>query len=197
MADSNPGRPVATPPPPPFPPTPPAAYWPTPPAPPQRRGTGRLIVVALVSAVVAALLAGGGATWWVLKSEDTGKALDHVEVLGGKSVVKEDPSDLGGCDDTDDFSYNDCDPATETYEFDYKITNEGDDPANYSVVVNAFDKDGDFVAQTFVGATHLAPGKKKSDNGEFNEYSTLEDGQELSDIASVKAAYVERVALAN
>ncbi|MGW1545053.1 hypothetical protein ACWCPM_33405 [Streptomyces sp. NPDC002309] len=196
MADSNPGRPVA-PPPPPFPPTPPAAYWPTPPSPPQRRGTGRLIVVALVSAVVAALLAGGGATWWVLKSEDTGKATDHVEVLGGKSLVKEDPSDLGGCDDTDEFSYNDCDPATETYEFKYKITNKGDDLANYSVVVNAFDEDGDFVAQTFFGAVHLAPGKKKSGSVEFTEYSTIEDGKELSEIAGVKIAHVERTALAN
>ncbi|MEV7995039.1 hypothetical protein AB0O67_24985 [Streptomyces sp. NPDC086077] len=197
MADSTSDRPVPTPPPPPYPPAPPAAHWQPHSSPPRRRGGGLLITVAVISAVVAGLLAGGGATWWVLKSKDAGQAMEHVEVLGGKSVVKEDPSDLGGCDDTDDFTYNDCDPATETYEFEYKITNEGDDPANYSVVVNAFDKDGDFVAQTYIGATHVAPGKTDSDSGEFNEYSTLEDGHELSDIASVKAAHVERIALAN
>ncbi|MFJ4466194.1 hypothetical protein ACIP2X_01605 [Streptomyces sp. NPDC089424] len=198
MADSTSDRPVPTPPPPPpYPPAPQAAHWQPGPSAPRQRGRGLLITVAVACSVVAGLLAGGGATWWVLKSKDDGNAMAHVEILGGKSVVKEDPSDLGGCDDTDEFTYNDCDPATETYEFAYKITNDGDDPANYSVVVNAFDKDGEFVAQTYIGATHVEPGKTDSDEGEFNEYSTLEDGRDLSDIASVKTGHVERVALAN
>ncbi|WP_159054057.1 MULTISPECIES: hypothetical protein [Streptomyces] len=196
MADST-DRPETAPPPPPFPPAPPAAHWPYPPAPPRRRGRGLLIAAA----VVAALLAGGGATWWVLAGKDDAdaNAMDHVDVSGGKLVVDDSDSGLGEyCDDTDDFTYNDCDTDTdETFEFVYKITNKGDAPANYSVVVNAFDKDGDFVAQTFIGVTHLEPGKTDSDKGEFNEYSTLEDDRDLSDIETVKTAYVERVALAN
>ncbi|MFD5448449.1 FxLYD domain-containing protein [Streptomyces sp. NPDC003470] len=79
----------------------------------------------------------------------------------------------------------------------YKITNRSDEPANYSVLVNAFDKDGDYVGQTYIGAEHLAAGKTDADKSEFTSYGSFKDKHELSDIASVKVAYVERMALAN
>ncbi|WP_055694913.1 hypothetical protein [Streptomyces prasinopilosus] len=162
----------------------------------RRPGPGRrTLVLAVVVAFVVAFLAGGGVAWWVLGGED-GDVRDHVELSGGELVT--DDSDDAYCDDDDIYSYNDCDTDDgKTYEFGYRITNEGDGPANYSVVVNAFNEDGDFVGQTYVGATHLAAGETDSDEGEFNEYSELEKNRELSDIASVKVAHAERVALAN
>ncbi|QEV09339.1 hypothetical protein CP972_30390 [Streptomyces prasinus] len=162
----------------------------------RRPGPGRrTLVLAVIAAVVVAFLAGGGVAWWVLGEED-GDVRDHVELSGGELVA--DDSDDAYCDDDDIYSYNDCDTDTdETYEFGYRITNEGDGPANYSVVVNAFDEDGDFVGQTYVGATHLTAGETDSDEGEFNEYSELEKNRELSDIASVEVAHAERIALAN
>ncbi|WP_143664899.1 hypothetical protein [Streptomyces sp. TLI_55] len=154
-----------------------------------------------MGAAAAVLLAGGGIAWWALARD--GDPMDHVEVSGGKLVTGDTESygDNDDCDDTDELSYNDCDSYSDsdspTYEFVYKITNEGDEPANYSVLVNGFDKDGDFVGQTYIGTTHLAAGKTDADKGEFDEYVTLEDGHKLSDIKSVKVAWVERMALAN
>jgi hypothetical protein len=191
MTENTPERPDTTPPPPPAaPPTAPQAFPVT--ATGRSSTTKRTLTVV---AVVALLLAGGGVAWWALADE--GDAIDHVEVSGGK-LVTDDSDVYEDCDDTDEYTYNDCDSDTdETYEFVYKITNEGDGPANYSVIVNAFDEDGDFVGQTYIGSTHLAAGKTDADKSEFNEYSEFEDKRELSDIASVKVAYVERVALAN
>ncbi|MEF9907681.1 hypothetical protein [Streptomyces sp. P9-A2] len=162
----------------------------------RRPGPGRrTLVLAVIAAVVVAFLAGGGVMWWVLGEED-GDVRTHVEVSGGGLVAAD--SDDAYCDDDDLYSYNDCDTDTdETYEFSYRITNKGDGPANYSVVVNAFDEDGDFIGQTYVGTTHLASGETDSDEGRFNEYSDFEGNHELSDIASVKVAHAERVALAN
>ncbi|MFE9937749.1 FxLYD domain-containing protein [Streptomyces hirsutus] len=155
----------------------------------------RLLVLAVIAAVVVAFLAGGGVTWWALGEENT-DVRDHVEVSGGELVA--DDSDDAYCDDDDIYSYNDCDTdPDETYEFSYRVTNKGDGPANYSVVVNAFDEEGDFVGQTYVGTTHLAAGETDSDKGEFNEYSDFEGKRELSDITSVKVAHAERIALAN
>ncbi|MGW5089057.1 hypothetical protein [Streptomyces coelicoflavus] len=185
MTDNPPERPAVTPVPPPLPTAPP------PPTTTGRRPGKRTLTVA---AAVAVLLVGGGVTWWALGDGDD--AIDHVEVSGGKLVVED--SDDEYCDDNDVYSFNDCDADTdETYEFVYKISNEGDGPANYAVVVNAFDKDGDFVGQTFVSSTHLAAGKTDADKGEFTEYSEFANKRELSDIASVKVAHVERLALAN
>lgn len=184
MTESTPERTDTT-------PTPPPLTAPPVPAMQTGRRTGKRTLI--VAAVAAALLAGGGVTWWALG--DDGDAMDHAEVSGGKLVVEDDSE---YCDDTDIYSYNDCDSDTdEAYEFVYKITNEGDGPANYAVVVNAFDEDGDFVGQTFISSTHLTAGKTDADKGEFNEYSEFEDKRELSDIASVKVAHVERLALAN
>lgn len=194
MTESTPERPDTTPPPPPAaPPTATQAFaTPAPATATGRRPAKRLLTVA---SVVALLLVGGGVAWWALA--DGEDPIDHVEVSGGK-LVTDDSGAYEDCDDTDDFTYNDCDTDTdETYEFVYKITNEGDEPANYSVIVNAFDEDGDFVGQTYIGSMHLAVGKTDADKGEFNEYSEFEDRRELSDIASVKVAHVERVALAN
>lgn len=198
MTESTPERPdtTAPPPPPPPPAAPPTATQsfaaPAPAATTGRRWSKGLLIAACVTAL---LLAGGGVAWWALADDDD--PLDHVEVSGGKLVIEEgDSYEL--CDDTDEFTYNDCDEETdETYEFVYRITNEGGEHANYSVIVNAFDEDGDFVAQTYIGSTHLAAGKTDADKSEFNEYSEIEDRHELSDIATVKVAYVERVALAN
>ncbi len=124
--------------------------------------------------------------------------MSHAEVSGGKLTESEnDLLDEGEeCDDSDEYNYNDCDAGT-AYEFIYKITNEGDEPANYAVIVNSFDKDGDFIGQAFVSATHLAPGKTDADTGEFDEYAELEDDHSLSDIDSIKIAHVERIVLAN
>ncbi|MFI1417681.1 hypothetical protein ACH4VX_06760 [Streptomyces sp. NPDC020731] len=194
MTENTPERPDTTPPPPPTaPPTATQAYPMAVPATTEgRRPAKRALIIA---AVVVLLLAGGGVAWWALADE--GDAIDHVEVSGGK-LVTEDSDAYEDCDDTDDYTYNDCDSDTdETYEFVYRITNEGDEPANYSVIVNAFDEDGDFVGQTYLGSTHLAAGRTDADKSEFNEYSEFDDKRELSDIASVKVAYVERVALAN
>ncbi|MGJ3561788.1 hypothetical protein ACR6C2_40245 [Streptomyces sp. INA 01156] len=48
-----------------------------------------------------------------------GDPLEHVEISGGRLVV----------DDTDIYSYNDCDTdADETYTFTYEITNKGTGP---------------------------------------------------------------------
>ncbi|MFD0318396.1 hypothetical protein [Streptomyces flavalbus] len=168
---------------------------PAPPAAP-RTGRGALITIAVL---VVLLLAGGGAAWWALANEgtDDGGPLDHVEVSGGKLVSGDDEE----CDDTDAFTYNDCDTydsgSDDTYEFDYEITNKGSGFANYSVVVNAFDEDGDFIGQTYIGSTHLAAGKTDADEGNFNEYDTFEDGRDVTDIESVEVAYVERRELAN
>ncbi|CCK26900.1 hypothetical protein BN159_2521 [Streptomyces davaonensis JCM 4913] len=179
---------------PPMPPVPPAAPLPWGAAPPGRRRRRAFIV----GAAIAVLLAGGGIAWWALTGD--GDALDHVEVSGGR-LVKDDIDMYEECDDTDEYGYNDCDTygdsAQPTYEFDYKITNKGDEPANYSVIINGFDEDGEFVTQTYIGATHLDPGKSDSDKGQFDDYLPLEDGHELSDIKSVKVGYVDRTALAN
>jgi len=186
MSDNPPDRPsVAAPLPPPAPPAPPIAD-----RPPRRPGKR-----ALTAAVAAAiLLVGGGTTWWALADDDP---MDHVEVSGGKLVESENSllDDGEECDDSDGYAYNDCDSDT-AYEFIYKITNEGGEPANYAVIVNGFDKDGEFIGQTYVSATHLVPGKSDADTGDFDEYSELEDGRSLSDIASVEIAHVERISLA-
>lgn len=160
---------------------------------PQRHRRKRALIA---TAAVAALLVGGGVTWRALADGDD--AMSHAEVSGGKLMESENDLLEEGeeCDDSDEYNYNDCDAGT-AYEFIYKITNEDDEPANYAVVVNGFDKVGDFVGQTFVSATHLAPGKTDADTGKFDEYAEFEDDRSPSDIDSVKVAYVERVALAN
>ncbi|WGD39484.1 hypothetical protein [Streptomyces cathayae] len=162
-------------------------------------GLALAVVAALAALAVLALLLAGATAWWALGKDDEGgdgDLLEHVEVSGGKLTV--DESDSEYCDDTDIYSYNDCDAnSDEIYTFTYEITNKGDGPANYSVIVNAFDDDGDFVGQTYVGATHLKSGRTDSDKGEFSEYGTLEDDREPSDIASVKVAHAERTPLAN
>lgn len=86
----------------------------------------RTLVLAVIAAVVVAFLAGGGVTWWVLGEEDD-DVRDHVEVSGGELVA--DDSDDAYCDDDDIYSYNDCDTdPDETYEFSYRITNQGTGP---------------------------------------------------------------------
>ncbi|CAL9640881.1 hypothetical protein SUDANB176_06344 [Streptomyces sp. enrichment culture] len=201
MSDSRSERPEAVPAPPLPAGSPTAAPTPTPPVPGARRLGKRTRVIAAAAAV---LLMGGGVAYWALSRD--GDPMDHVEVSGGKLVVDDsdsyDDSDDEYCDDTDIYSFNDCDTDDDTepestYEFVYKITNKGDEPANYSILVNAFDKDGDYVGQTYIGAEHLAAGETDADRSEFTSYGTFEDRHELSDIASVKVAYVERVALAN
>ncbi|WP_329139827.1 hypothetical protein [Streptomyces sp. NBC_00670] len=201
MSDSTPERPEAAPAYP-LPATPPG---PVPPAPGGGAGRRRNRT-RLVAATAAAVLAvGGGVAYWALSGD--GDPMGHVEVSGGKLVtddsdVDDDSDDDAYCDDTDIYTFNDCDTDDDsepesTYEFVYKITNEGDEPANYSVLVNAFDKDGDYVGQTYLGAEHLAPGKTDADKSEFTSYGTFEDKHGVSDIASVRVAYVKRTALAN
>ncbi|MFE6281963.1 hypothetical protein [Streptomyces sp. NPDC057877] len=208
MTDSTPERPdtttqhLSSPPPPAAPPYayPATVTVPPPPAPPSRTGIRALVVTV----VVVLLLAGGGTAWWALARDDGGDgggAIDHVELSGGK-LVNDDSAYGEDCDDTDAFSYNDCDTygssdTDATYEFEYEITNKGSGYANYSVIVNAFDEDGDFIGQTYIGATHLAAGKTDSDEGEFGEYDTFEDGRDASDIDSVEVAHVERRSLVN
>ncbi|NIL50941.1 hypothetical protein HBK87_10185 [Streptomyces sp. 2BBP-J2] len=201
MSDSTSERPEAVPalPLPVGPPT--APPTPVPPAPGARRPGNRTRVI---TAAVAVLLMGCGVAYWALTSD--GDPMDHVEVSGGKLVDDDsdsyDDSDDEYCDDTDTYSFNDCDADIDTepesaYEFVYKITNEGDEPANYSVLVNAFDEDGDYIGQTYIGTEHLAVGETDADKSEFTAYGTFKDRHEVSDIASVKVAYVERMALAN
>ncbi|MER5498547.1 hypothetical protein ABT096_15310 [Streptomyces sp. NPDC002561] len=145
-------------------------------------------------ALCAALLSGAAGFWWGSNdADDSVGPLDHVEVSGGKLAKGEADED---CDDYDNLSYNDCDSET-TYKFKYRVKNEGDGIASYSAVVNAFDEDGNFIGQDYVLVSHLAPGKTESDEGEFSTYSTLEGDNELSDIATVRIAHVERTALAN
>ncbi|MEU6885378.1 FxLYD domain-containing protein [Streptomyces viridosporus] len=201
MSDSTSERPEAVPAPPLPAGSPTAVPTPAPPVPGARRPGKRTRVIA---AAVAVLLMGGSVAYWALSGD--GDPMDHVEVSGGKLVVDDsdsyDDSDDEYCDDTDIYSFNDCDTDDDTepestYEFVYKITNKGDEPANYSILVNAFDKDGDYVGQTYIGAEHLAAGETDADKSEFTSYGTFEDRHELSDIASVKVAYVERMALAN
>ncbi|MGW2179606.1 hypothetical protein ACWCXX_16195 [Streptomyces sp. NPDC001732] len=145
-------------------------------------------------AVCTALLTGAAGFWWGSNDvNDSAGPLDHVEISGGKLTEGEVSED---CDDHDSLSYNDCDSGT-TYKFKYRVKNEGDGIASYSAVVNAFDEDGNFIGQDYVLVSHLAPGKTKSDEGEFSTYSTLEGDNELSDIATLKIAHVERTALAN
>ncbi|MGP3756153.1 hypothetical protein [Streptomyces sp. IBSNAI001] len=189
MTDDEPQRPAPAVPP--VPEAPPLATA----ASPRRRPAKRTLIVA---AAVAALLVGGGAAGWALAGNGDGDAMGHVEVSGGKITETENSllDDDEECDDTDELSYNDC-GADAAYEYIYKVTNEGDQPANYAVVLNAFDDDGDFVGQTFFSATHLLPGKSKADTGEFNEYSEFPEDGDVTDIASVKVAHVERVSLAN
>ncbi|MBC7269288.1 MAG: hypothetical protein H5T76_11270 [Streptomyces sp.] len=210
MTDSTSERPEATPTPtqttpipaqpgtplPPQPPTaPPYGY----PAPTAGGGTRKGGLIA-IGVVIGLLLAGGGfGAWWAVNDgDDGGNPTGHVEVSDGKLVTDDN---LYGeeCDDTDAFSYNDCDSTSTdaTYQFDYEITNKGDGFANYSVVVNAFDEDGDYIGQTYIGATHLAAGKTEAEEGTFNEYDSFEDGHDVSDIESVEVAYVERRSLAN
>ncbi|MGV9954478.1 FxLYD domain-containing protein [Streptomyces cellulosae] len=197
MSDSTSERPEAVP----APPLPAGSPTAAPTVPGARRPGKRTRVIAAAAAV---LLMGGGVAYWALSGD--GDPMDHVEVSGGKLVVDDsdsyDDSDDEYCDDTDIYSFNDCDTDDDTepestYEFVYKITNKGDEPANYSILVNAFDKDGDYVGQTYIGAEHLAAGETDADKSEFTSYGTFEDRHELSDIASVKVAYVERMALAN
>ncbi|MFF0593707.1 hypothetical protein [Streptomyces antibioticus] len=183
-----------------YPTAPPPAYTGTPypaaphPPVPVAPRSSRKGAVAL--GVVVALLVGGGTAWWVLGGDED--AMSHVEVSGGKLTDSENSLlDEGEeCDDSDEYTYNDCD-ATTAYEFVYKITNKGDEPANYAVIVNGFDEDGDFVGQAYFSATHLRPGRTDADTGEFDEYVELEDDHTLADIETVKVAHVERVALAN
>ncbi|MFI8090168.1 hypothetical protein ACIF9R_17885 [Streptomyces sp. NPDC086080] len=169
-------------------------------APARREGTAKRVVP--IVAVLVVVLAGGGAAGWALAkggndSAGVGNPMDHVEISDGKLVT--DDGDLGYCDDDDLYSYNDCtDLSEETYEFSFEITNRGDEPANYSVIVNGFDEDGDFVAQTYIGATHLNPDRTESDKGEFSMYSSREDDERpLSDIDSIEIAHAERTPLAN
>ncbi|MFD9003392.1 hypothetical protein ACFV0T_20845 [Streptomyces sp. NPDC059582] len=211
MTDNTPERPATTPAPPAPTPAPEAATQPAfptappafpppafppppfPPAVPQRRSRKRAFIAC---GVVAVLLVGGGVTWWALMDGDD--PMSHVELSGGKLTEGENSllEDDEVCDDADEFDYNNCD-ASKAYEFTYKITNKGEEPANYAVIVNGFDDDGDFVGQTFISATHLRPGTTDADTGDFDEYVELEDGHELSDIDSIEVAHVERVALAN
>ncbi|WP_158709281.1 MULTISPECIES: FxLYD domain-containing protein [unclassified Streptomyces] len=200
MSDNTPEGPEAVPAPP-VPATPPTPVPPAPGGGSGRRGNR----IRLVAAAAAVLVVGSGVSYWALSGD--GDPMDHVAVSGGKLVtgdsdVDDDSDDDAYCDDTDTYTFNDCDTDDDaepesTYEFVYKITNEGDEPANYSVLVNAFDKDGDYVGQTYLGVEHLAPGKTDADKSEFTSYGTFQDKHGVSDIASVKVAHVERTALAN
>jgi hypothetical protein len=159
-----------------------------------RRLGGRGALVAL--GVVAGLLVGAGVTWWAVAGGDD--AMSHVEISGGKlAKERNDLLDEGEqCDDRDKFEYNDCDANT-TYSFHYEITNRGGEPANYTVIVNGFDDEGDFVGQAYVSSTHLGPGETDSAEGDFDEYVELADKHTLADIDSLRVAHVERLPLAN
>lgn len=193
---------TAAPPPPPPPGNyPPPGYLPPPtlvsppPAPPRRLSRKGLLIAAGVALVLAA---GGGVAWWAL-DDDEPDAMTHVEVNNGKVITESDTGTSDeDCDDYDEYTYNDCDTESETlaYSFVYKITNKAGNPANYSAIVNAFDKDGDFVGQTHLYVTHLAPKKSKADSAQFDDYE-LEEGHSADDIDSIKLAHVERTGLAN
>ncbi|MBB5934249.1 hypothetical protein [Streptomyces zagrosensis] len=180
-----------------FPPPPGHYPWPgphaAPPAAPRRRSIRGPLIAAAVALVLAA---GGGITWWALRDhEDT---MGHVEVNNGKHVSGSSDSDEE-CDDYDDYTYNDCDTEDEpdsSYTFTYKITNKGGDYANYRVIVNAFDDDEDYVGQSYLATSHLAPGKSEADSAEFEDYN-LTGSNSADDIETIKLAHVERTALAN
>ncbi|WKX73323.1 hypothetical protein [Streptomyces sp. XD-27] len=158
-------------------------------------GSRRTRLIALAAAV--ALAGGAGIGWYVLADDED--LMSHVEISGGKQVTGDDTEDED-CDDYDEYTYNDCDSEDDsdddTYEFIYKVTNKGDGPANYTAIINAFDKDGDYIGQTYILVGHLKPGKSEADTEELSSYS-MEDDNEVADIATVKLAHVERTALAN
>ncbi|PZT77517.1 MULTISPECIES: hypothetical protein [unclassified Streptomyces] len=162
----------------------------TAPVPPLRSRKTPLLAIA----TCAALLAGAAGFWWGSRDDsDSLGPLRSVDISAARLVEAEADED---CDDYDDLSYNDCDAET-TYKFKYKIRNEGDEIASYSAVINAFDEDGNFIGQDYISVSHLAPGKTKSDENEFGEYSNFEGDNKPSDIAVLRVAHVERTALAN
>lgn len=80
------------------------------------------------------------------------------------------------------------------YVVHYKITNSGDDTANYFAMLKFLDSDGDTLGSTGVNADELGPGKSSTgDTAPLN--SEIKNGKK-SDIRDVRITEVERTATA-
>lgn len=76
------------------------------------------------------------------------------------------------------------------YVFHYKITNEGDETADYFAQIEFLDTDGDVLGTTGITADKLGPGKSKSDNSSPLPVE-IENG-EVADIDTARVTEVER-----
>lgn len=76
------------------------------------------------------------------------------------------------------------------YVVHYKITNSGEDEANYFAEIRLVDKDGDHLGQTGVTADRLGPGKSSS--GDIGVLEAEITNGKLSDIVGAKVGTVDR-----
>lgn len=80
------------------------------------------------------------------------------------------------------------------YESAYKvtcqITNNGPDDADYFVVYDVLDKDGDYVGVAICAAERLGAGKTKTDEGTFRK--TPDANGTPEDVKSIRLQYVTR-----
>ncbi|MFK0063406.1 hypothetical protein ACIQTN_29775 [Streptomyces werraensis] len=76
------------------------------------------------------------------------------------------------------------------YVVHYKITNHGDDVADYFAEIRLVDKDGDHLGQTGVTADRLGPGKSSS--GDIGVLEAEITNGKLSDIVGAKVGTVDR-----
>ncbi|MGW5848440.1 hypothetical protein ACWFQ8_10910 [Streptomyces sp. NPDC055254] len=142
----------------------------------------------MAAGVVTALALAAAGAWWTVSDGDPA---DHVRITGSETADS-DAKGKGTCDDSDEYQFNDC----SAYEVKYKITNPGGPPANYTVTVNAFDDDGDFIGQSEFLTRHVEGDKTETETSEFSAYA-MEDGRTVEEIDRVTVAHVRRVELAD
>ncbi|MBB1260498.1 FxLYD domain-containing protein [Streptomyces alkaliterrae] len=75
------------------------------------------------------------------------------------------------------------------YRVRLTVTNSGSKAANYWVVVEAYDKDDDYLGQTHASVERLGPGKTWRDDVTFYD-ETIENG-ELAEVRTVKVKQVD------
>lgn len=76
------------------------------------------------------------------------------------------------------------------YVVHYKITNGGDEAADYFAEIEVLDKDGDHLGQTGVTADKLGPGKSRE--GDIGLLDAEVENGKLADIASARVSKVDR-----
>ncbi|MBN3932031.1 hypothetical protein IQ279_20785 [Streptomyces verrucosisporus] len=153
--------------------------------------------IGLVAASVVAAVGGLTACSDSGDSTDTEKApaatAEESAEAAGSSGVEAEAGEGGAGRDVEITASGVRDHDTwgeNAYVVEYRITNSGEEAANYFVGLEFLDADGDVLGSTGVTADKLGPGKSKK--GETAPLDVEIENGELADIRDVRVAMVDR-----